>query len=127
MLDSHTPNLKTSPEERELDKKRKELADLEIELADRELELATLKAELNQFENRYLRIVGWRYAELDKINAQIAETQARLKPEDKGARRQAEQYRQQAEESAQESKALEELPAKAKFKPTDELKNSIEK
>jgi len=113
---------KSSPEERELKKKLIELADIEMELADRELELATFQAELHQFEDRYLRIVGWRYAKLDEIRAQIAEAEARLKPDDANAGQEAAQSRKRAEESAREAEALEEVPAKAKFKPSDELK-----
>jgi hypothetical protein len=63
-----------TPEERELENKRARLAALEVELAQRELDLATLKAELQTFEARYLREVGVFYAELDEIEAEIAET-----------------------------------------------------
>ncbi len=115
-------NSKSSPEERELKKKLIELADLELELADRELELATFQAELREFEDRYLRIVGWRYAKLDEIRAQIAEAEARLKPDNKQAKQEADHSRKRAEESSREAESLEELPAKAKFKPSDELK-----
>jgi hypothetical protein len=62
-----------TPEVLELEKKHAELAILEAELAQRELELATLQAELRAFEGQYLRIVGSRYAELDEIEAQIAD------------------------------------------------------
>ena len=69
-----------TPEERELEKKKAELAALEIELIQREIDLATLRAELTDFESRYLRTVGVLYAELDDIEAQIAEAQARRNP-----------------------------------------------
>ncbi len=62
-----------TPEERELEKKRQELAALEAELTERELELATLQAELHTFEYEYLRVVGSRCTELERIDAQIAE------------------------------------------------------
>jgi hypothetical protein len=39
----------TSPEARELEKKKAELASLEARLAERELDLATLQAELHSF------------------------------------------------------------------------------
>lgn len=74
---------KLTPEERELEKKKAELALLESKLAERELDLATLQAELHVFEQRYLRIVGSRYAELDEVKALIAEARARLNPDDK--------------------------------------------
>ena len=89
-----------TPEERELEKKRSELAILEEELAQRELELTTLQSELRAFEARYLRIVGIHYAELDELEAQIAETQARLSPKDDELQEQASQARTQAQESA---------------------------
>jgi len=42
------------------------------------LELTTFQGELRAFEARYLCIIGVRYAELDELEAQIAEAQARL-------------------------------------------------
>ncbi len=67
-----------TPEEQELEKKRRELSTRETELAERELELTTLQAELHSFEREYLRVVGSRYTELDRIEAQIAEYMAYL-------------------------------------------------
>jgi DnaJ-domain-containing protein 1 len=67
-----------TPEEQELEKKTCELSALETELAERELELATVQAELHAFEGEYLRVVGSRYTELDRIEAQIAEYMAYL-------------------------------------------------
>ena len=51
-----------TPEERELENKKAELASLEADLVQRELDLATLRAELTIFENGYLRTVGLLYA-----------------------------------------------------------------
>ena len=65
-----------TPEEQELSKKLSELSELEEELAQRELDLATLQAELNIFESNYLSTVGVRLAELDEIEAQVAEIKA---------------------------------------------------
>jgi hypothetical protein len=42
------------------------------------LELTTFQGELRAFEARYLHIIGVRYAEIDELEAQIAESQARL-------------------------------------------------
>jgi DnaJ-domain-containing protein 1 len=62
-----------TPEEEELEKKLAELAALEAELAQGELDLATLQGELQAFEREYFRVVGVRYTEIDRIEAQIAE------------------------------------------------------
>jgi len=112
------PSHRLTPEEQELENKRAELALLETELTERELDLATLRAELAGFEARYIRIVGVLYAELDQIEAEIAEAQARLRPRDQTAQKEAAQARAQAEESAQTAKAIQE----PRPKPTESLK-----
>jgi DnaJ-domain-containing protein 1 len=65
--------LQLSPEDEELQRKSAELANLETELVQGELDLATLHAQLQSFEREYQQIVGTRYAELDRIEEQIAE------------------------------------------------------
>lgn len=67
-----------TPEQQELDKKLAELAALETELAQRELDVATTQAELHSFEREYLQVVGIRYTELDRLEAQITEYMAYL-------------------------------------------------
>ena len=69
---------KLTPEQEELEKKKVELAALETELAEKELHLATFQAELNAFEKEYMRVIGVRYTELDRIEAQIEEYLALL-------------------------------------------------
>lgn len=64
---------KFTPEQEELENKKAELTRLETELANKELNLATFQAELNAFEKEYMRIIGVRYTELDRIEAQIEE------------------------------------------------------
>jgi DnaJ-domain-containing protein 1 len=76
-MNSHLTR-KLTPEEQELDKKLAELYALEANLAERELDLATVQAELNSFEGEYLRVIGSRYTELDRIEAQISEYMAYL-------------------------------------------------
>ena len=111
-----------TPEEKELARKLAELTVLESELAQRELDLATLQAELHAFERRYLRIVGIRYAELDEIEAQIAETLAKASPKSSEAQDRAFQTRSQANESAQASRIAQEPGRRDKFTPSDTLK-----
>ena len=111
-----------TPEEQELDAKLAELAELELVLAQRELDLATLQAELNSFENRYLRVVGTLYAKLDEIEARIAEHLARLEPDDEVVQAKATEARTQADESASATGAAEVLEGKIEFRPSEDLK-----
>jgi DnaJ-domain-containing protein 1 len=64
---------KLTPEQEELERKKAELAELGTELVEKELSLATFQAELNSFENEYMRVIGTRYTELDRIEAEIDE------------------------------------------------------
>lgn len=114
---------KNSPEERELEKKRRELIALEAQLVQKELDLATLQAELRTFEVRYLRSVGRPYADLDEIEAQIAEALARKTPDDNPARQHATHARRQASESAQAAGHAEmSKVSKLSFQPSETLK-----
>ena len=70
------------PEQRELERKRAELEALQYELAHRELELTTLQATLEDFERRYLRIVGAKLARLDELDVRIANVLTLLNPQD---------------------------------------------
>lgn len=109
-----------TPEEKELEKKRLELATLEAELAQRELELVTFQAELNAFRNRYLQALGKLYAELDAILADLANLQALKKPAGHQAWKKAEQARTKAEESARNANATK--GQSKNFKPSERLK-----
>ena len=113
---------RVKPEDEELAKKKLELAKLESELADRELYIATLRAELAAFERQYLKIVGSRYAELDEINAQIAEQLARQRSDDSQFKDAAQKARRQAEESrsAAEARSSED---QSRALPSKELKS----
>ena len=67
-----------SPEDEELDRKKAELEALESDLVQKELDLATLQGELHSFEREYLQIIGSRYTELERVEAQITEYMAYL-------------------------------------------------
>jgi hypothetical protein len=89
-----------TPEERELSRKLAELAELEEMLAGRERALAKLEVELRIFEVQYLATVGKRYAELDEIEAEVAEAASHRNPEDLDLYERAEAARARAHESA---------------------------
>jgi hypothetical protein len=108
------------PEELELEKKREELEILEASLADRELQVASLQAELNAFEQRYMSEVGSRYAELDEVNAQLAERLAVESPDDERLLEAAHEAREKANRTYA---AIPHDPSPVKnFNPSVELK-----
>jgi hypothetical protein len=90
----------SSPEEIELNKKRKVLERLKDKLAFREAAMTELRAELEQFEANYTMEVGRLYADFDEIEAQIAEEEVKLVPDDEEIKKRAEELRRRAEESA---------------------------
>lgn len=115
-----------SPIEEEIEKKRKELADLENELAEVELTHATLENELSYFEKLYYKRVGVLLVELDELNAQIAEAIAVLSPDDNDVQEEATHAREQAEKTSEEAydfsedEKTEQKPER--FAPSEEIK-----
>jgi hypothetical protein len=91
--------LRPKPEEEELKFKRQELQVLADQVIELELQLTNLRGELTAFERLYLKTVGVWYAELDEIEAQIAELLARRDPGNLKAQGEARQARSRAEES----------------------------
>jgi hypothetical protein len=89
------------PEEAELAKKLEELEGLQSRLAELELQLVTLRLDLVEFERVYCARVGPLYAELDEVEALIAERIANSKPHDGKAAEEASSARRRAEESRQ--------------------------
>lgn len=73
MDNANVNNYSPSPEEKELEQRNAELKSLEIDLAQRELNLNDLRLGLQEFENTYQKLVGVKFLELDKIEAQINE------------------------------------------------------
>jgi hypothetical protein len=96
---------------------------LQADLAERELDLATLRAELNAFELLYLRTLGLRYAELDGLEAEIAEFLAAAAPHNGKARRRAAQARAQAQDSEEATEWVGEPSGEEqRFVPSEDLK-----
>jgi hypothetical protein len=98
------------PEDAELSKKQSELGELQSRLADLELQLLTLRLELGEFEILYHKKVGPLYAELDEVEAQIAEQQAKREPLNSRAAEAASTARSKAEESRRVVAAVLTLP-----------------
>ena len=88
-------------------------------LAEREAEVAQLRAQLKVFESRYLREVGMLYAELDELDARIAEREVDLYDSD-AARQRAEESRQRARETHDAAHGAAEEPEE--FDPPPSLK-----
>jgi ABC-type phosphate transport system auxiliary subunit len=98
------------PEDAELSRKQSEFSELQSRLADLELQLLTLRLELGEFENLYHKKVGPLYAELDEIEAHIAEQQAEREPLNSKAAEAASTARSKAEESRRVVDAVLTLP-----------------
>jgi hypothetical protein len=113
---------RTTPEERELERKQRHLAKLQTDLVQRELDLATLHAELRTFERRYLRIVGTKYAELDALLARIAELEAQRAPQDARLQEAAKSAEADARESAAALRGETDSAPPEPFVPGDDLK-----
>jgi hypothetical protein len=111
------------PEEKELQHKKETLTELKDALSNRELELATLRAELLSFQHIYFESVGKLIAELDELDAQIAEAIAKKNPKAETSAKSATSTRERAAESARAFREESEssLP-KRKFVPTNNLK-----
>ena len=99
---------------------------LDEELANVELERATLIAEMQSFQSLYLETVGGLIAELDEVEALIAEALARSQPANQKSNTTAQRSRERAEESAQSYESYrsenQDSPTPKKFTPTHELK-----
>lgn len=115
------PLLGRRPEDEELARKKAELSRLQVLLVDGELSLTSLRTELAAVERLYLATVGKRYAELDEIEAKIAEHVAHAYPGDAQVQDAANQARSQASASSSalgDSQAAESGEAVAFQSPT---------
>ena len=112
-----------APEEIELAKKLRIVDRLAERLADAEERIADLSAELERFEARYTMEVGRLYARQDEVDAQIAEEELKLVPDDEEIKKKVEELRRLAEESAARAKAAEEKEAEL-WEPTAEARKA---
>lgn len=116
-----------SPEELEIEAKRVELAALEARFGEQELALATARAELRSFERRYAQSVGALFAELDRLEADVAKLDAQLNPHDPEKQTMASHAEACAQESAQAAHDAEAPSPTAEFNPSEELKKRYRK
>jgi DNA repair exonuclease SbcCD ATPase subunit len=116
-----------TPEEKELGRKRKKLARLEERLVRCEQEMADLRAELKEFEVKYVMMVGRLYAELDEVDAEIAEQEARLCPNDDVAQQRAAEARRRAAESAAHADEISWQGCNRKYNPPPDIKKVYHK
>ncbi|SNT38815.1 hypothetical protein SAMN05421770_11082 [Granulicella rosea] len=112
--------LQPTPDAAALHQRREQLAAVRAALAERESELAQARAQLKAFEGRYLRQVGVLYAELDDLEARIAEREVDLYDSD-AARRRARESRQRARET--HDAAFSEAHEAPEFDPPPSLKS----
>ena len=98
------------PEEQELLRLDGEQSDLETQVATAELALETAKTETIKFQRRYYQTVGRLYAQLDELEAQIANVESEKAPDDGEALGYAQAAREQAKHSAEEAGLIESLP-----------------
>jgi DNA repair exonuclease SbcCD ATPase subunit len=91
------------PEEKELARLEAEQAELREQVTSAELGLETIKTETTQFQHRYYQALGRLYAELDEIDARIANLRAKLAPDDPTLTAHAHAAERQAKESAEEA------------------------
>ncbi len=99
------------PEEQELSRLESEQTQLEEQVATAELERETAKTDIARFQRRYYEKVGRLYAQLDDLDAQIANVQAGRVPDDVAGQAHAQAAQEQARKSAEEAGLIEALPA----------------
>ncbi len=124
MVSSYFSN--SVPTEQNSENQEAEFEALSRELAEKELELATLENELLIFEKRYASRVAVLFAELDRLDQEIARELFRLNPEEKyrqGVQR-AEQKARVSQEAVHEEAKREQKPP---YIPTEEIKNLFRK
>jgi hypothetical protein len=91
------------PEDKELTRLEAEQAELKEQVTSAELALETIKTETAQFQHRYYHTVGRLYAQLDEIDARIANLRMKQAPDDPTLRAHVQAAEAQAKQSADEA------------------------
>lgn len=116
-----------SPEQRELDRLWAHIRDLREKVVEGERRLVLYLQELAAFEHDYLLRCGRRYAELDGIEADIAELRAAREPEDEAKARAARAARTKARQTIRDSREREIAGPSATVIHTPETKATYRK
>lgn len=98
------------PEEKELARLEAEQTQLREQVTSVELILETTKTETARFQHRYYRAVGRLYAQLDELDAHIANLRMEHAPNDAPLKAKARAAKQQAKKSAEEAGLVEAQP-----------------
>jgi hypothetical protein len=98
------------PEEIELARLETQQAALTEQAAAAELLLETTKTESAHFQHRYYEVVGRLYAQLDEINAQVAEGRMKQARDDPVLKASAQAAKEQAKKSAEEAGLIAKQP-----------------
>jgi hypothetical protein len=104
---------------------RAEIEVLSQELAEMELELATAQGELGAFGERYHALIAGRIAELDRMQAELAQIRLRHSPADPVLDAAARDAQARASQSRRESEAYQDNKKSAdesRFAPSNDLK-----
>jgi hypothetical protein len=126
-----------SPEEKELKRKRVELAALENQLADVELELAALLAETQSFLGVVAASIAPKLLERNLLRAEIAAARLMQDPDDEEVKEREETAREEAEQAQQEydtfannrsaSDSFDEAEDERQHRASDEVRNLYRK
>ncbi len=110
---------RAAPHDQELARRQADLARIERELAASEAAWKAYADQLFAFQRRYLQAFGATFAELEELDAQIAERAAQVRPADNAKQRKAERARARLTPFAGGGG---EAPVAPKPSPTDELR-----
>lgn len=98
------------PEEQELYRLEGEQVSLEEEVTSAELALETARTEIAQFQRRYYDTVGRLYAQLDELDAKLANEIAKKSPDEVEAQAEAMASAERARQSSEEAGLIEASP-----------------
>jgi len=115
--------MKTSPEQKELNKKSETLLELGNRLSETELEFISLQSELLTFQQRYTDLVVRRMYDLDRIELEIAQHLASSDPTNPEYRQRINKFKEQVAETKKSFADDEKTISKSEFNLSASLKS----